>query len=68
MGDEQGLRSSATSSGAGGTGLGLAITREILVAHRGRAWAENQPHGGARLTVELPLEADGVEAPGDVAA
>lgn len=42
--------------GAGGTGLGLAICREILQAHRGRIWAENQAGGGARFVFEFPLQ------------
>ncbi|NOT35101.1 MAG: HAMP domain-containing histidine kinase [Candidatus Eisenbacteria bacterium] len=64
---EKFIQSSATGSGAGGTGLGLAITREILAAHHGRAWAENQPHGGAVLTVELPLKAEDIEETSDLA-
>ena len=48
------IQSSATRTGAGGTGLGLSICREIMGAHHGRIWAENDPLGGAVLTCELP--------------
>ncbi|MEO0603012.1 MAG: HAMP domain-containing sensor histidine kinase [Myxococcota bacterium] len=37
-----------------GTGLGLALVRRIARSHDGRAWAENRPEGGARVTLWLP--------------
>ncbi|MBN1910455.1 MAG: hypothetical protein JW818_11995, partial [Pirellulales bacterium] len=48
-------QSSKTKSGAGGTGLGLAICREILQAHHGKIWAENDSEGGAVFRFELPV-------------
>jgi two-component system, OmpR family, sensor kinase len=46
----------AALSGAGpGAGLGLAIVQAIAHAHGGRAAAENQPGGGARVTLSLPV-------------
>lgn len=48
------VQSSKTKSGAGGTGLGLPISREIMVGHRGRIWAENGEEKGARFTFLLP--------------
>ena len=49
------FQSSDTKNGAGGTGLGLAICREIITAHKGRIWAENNPDVGANLSFEIPL-------------
>ncbi|WP_051163371.1 ATP-binding protein [Nocardia transvalensis] len=43
------------SRGTGGTGLGLAIVAEIVAAHHGTVTIEDSPHGGARVTVALPL-------------
>jgi signal transduction histidine kinase len=38
-----------------GTGLGLAIVERVAAAHGGKATAENNPHGGARLAIRIPL-------------
>ncbi len=47
-------QSSKTKTGAGGTGLGLAICHEIIAAHKGKIWAENNPTGGATFSYTLP--------------
>jgi len=47
-------QSSRTKTGAGGTGLGLAICQQIIRAHNGRIWAENNPEGGTAFCFELP--------------
>jgi signal transduction histidine kinase len=49
------VQSSKTKSGGGGTGLGLAISREIVTAHHGRIWAENNAGAGCIFYCELPL-------------
>jgi two-component system sensor histidine kinase KdpD len=38
-----------------GTGMGLSIARDIVGAHYGRLWVENDPEGGARFTLTLPV-------------
>jgi signal transduction histidine kinase len=37
-----------------GMGLGLTLSREIIVAHHGKIWAESEPGQGARFTFLLP--------------
>jgi signal transduction histidine kinase len=40
-----------------GMGIGLSIARTIILAHKGRIWAENQTGGGAAFRFILPLGA-----------
>lgn len=40
----------------GGTGLGLSVSRGLAEAHGGSLTVENEPQGGARFTLRLPLE------------
>jgi len=49
------VQSSKNKTSADGTGLGLPICREIIAAHKGRIWAENNPDIGANLSFEIPL-------------
>jgi len=49
------IQSSKTKSAAGGTGLGLSISKEIIEAHQGHIWAENNPDGiGAKFSFIIP--------------
>jgi len=47
-------QSSKTRTGAGGTGLGLAICQEIICAHDGLIWAENNPDIGSTFNIKIP--------------
>jgi two-component system, LuxR family, sensor kinase FixL len=42
------------SSKPDGLGMGLAISRDIIEAHLGRLWAENNEAGGATFIITLP--------------
>jgi len=49
------VQSSQTKTKAGGTGLGLAISSEIIHAHKGKIWAENnQNKKGSSFFFILP--------------
>ncbi len=39
----------------GGTGLGLAITKEIVLAHHGKIWAESELGKGSTFHFSLPV-------------
>jgi two-component system sensor kinase FixL len=43
---------------ARGLGLGLAICRNVIAAHAGRLWAENNVGSGATFHITLPLRGD----------
>lgn len=45
-----------------GIGLGLAIAQEIVQLHRGSIVLDDAPEGGARFTIEAPLQAAGAVA------
>ncbi|MGA1825525.1 MAG: ATP-binding protein [bacterium] len=47
-------QSSISKTGAGGTGLGLSISKQIILDHRGKIWAENNPDGGAIIKFVIP--------------
>jgi K+-sensing histidine kinase KdpD len=55
-------RGELTGQRVGGTGMGLPIARGLLLAEGGRISAENQPGGGARLTLVVPAERRAVDA------
>jgi two-component system, OmpR family, sensor histidine kinase VicK len=47
----------AVTSNIGGTGLGLFISKNIIEAHGGRIWAENNANGkGATFSFTLPID------------
>jgi signal transduction histidine kinase len=50
------VQSSKTSPQMGGTGLGLAICKEIIIAHKGKIWAENNTDIGSMFSFILPLD------------
>jgi len=51
----QTFRRAANVQAIPGSGLGLFVSKQIVDAHGGRIWAENNPDGGATFYVQLPL-------------
>jgi two-component system OmpR family sensor kinase len=51
------------AAAAGGAGLGLSIVAAIAAAHGGRALVRSSPGDGAVFRIELPLIANGGQAP-----
>ena len=49
------FQSPSSDKSAIGTGLGLSICREIIAAHDGRIWAENNVDKGATFIFEIPI-------------
>lgn len=41
-----------------GSGLGLYITKNIILAHGGKIWAESEPGRGTKITFTLPVLKD----------
>lgn len=54
----------ARNAGMNGSGLGLYIAEQIIAAHGGAIWAENNPTGGLSVLFTLPL-IDPDQASGD---
>jgi two-component system sensor histidine kinase ChiS len=48
------IQSSKTKTQAGGTGLGLAIAKEIIIAHAGQIWANNDTNGNTVFNFLIP--------------
>ena len=48
------VQSSKTVTGSGGTGLGLPISKEIILMHHGKIWAESIAGQGATFHVLIP--------------
>ena len=55
---------SPAARGLPGSGLGLAIVAQVVKAEGGTIVAENDPGGGARMSLRLPTVADAVDPSG----
>ncbi|HVT42143.1 MAG TPA: HAMP domain-containing sensor histidine kinase [Acidimicrobiales bacterium] len=58
---------SPAARGLPGSGLGLAIVAQVVKAEGGTILAENDPGGGARMSMSLPTLAASDDVPPDVA-
>ena len=45
-----------------GMGIGLAVSRSIVEAHDGQLWAKNNPDGGAKFSMKLPVASERLSA------
>jgi signal transduction histidine kinase len=43
------------NSAVAGSGIGLYVVRQLAHLHRGDAWVEDAPSGGARIVIDLPV-------------
>ena len=43
-----------------GVGLGLAITKSIVEMHKGKVWLEDNPDGGTKVRLRIPVDPFGV--------
>lgn len=43
------------SSGTRGSGVGLSLCKDYVELHKGKLWAENNPNGGAKFIISLPI-------------
>lgn len=50
------IQSSRNDPGSSGTGLGLAICKEIIEAHQGKIWAEQDSENGAAFYFIIPYQ------------
>ena len=62
------LRGKDGPSHAPGTGIGLALVSRFAELHKGKAWVEDRPGGGASFRVSLPTQIVMEVEPGDSAA
>jgi two-component system aerobic respiration control sensor histidine kinase ArcB len=48
------FQSTQTRTNSGGTGLGLSICKEIILAHKGKIWVDNNTNDITSINIELP--------------